>query len=227
MGTSRTAITVPASIASNLFVNGDFPGLSDKGVEIHVMSADEGGGMRFRKGWLDRGPEAVWFINACENARNASKEKSEWIHEARHEQKLKAAKGIVSFRNGPAWCDLVPDPNDPDNRDADRWVENEHANTVRLIYELSAGGLAPRRITEYLDEHNIPCFGKSGIWKVSYVHELLTTRRVLGEFQPMTIIAYKNGEKNFDKETGLIVKETDRASGQTRLLSPDGHPDST
>jgi hypothetical protein len=58
-------------------------------------------------------------------------------------------------------------------------------------------------------EFEIPCFGTSGVWKVNYVYELLSTRRVLGEYQPMTAIAYKDGEKNFDPETGQILKETD------------------
>jgi DNA invertase Pin-like site-specific DNA recombinase len=65
-------------------------------------------------------------------------------------------------------------------------VNEERANIVRTIFELSANGLGKRLIARRLTEQKVRTFGRSDAWSQSSVGDILTNRAVLGEYQPHT-----------------------------------------
>lgn len=64
----------------------------------------------------------------------------------------------------------------------------ERAETVKLIFKLCKDVCGLYSITKYLNENNLPVFGKSKFWNRSYVKKILSNRAVLGEFQPCTMV---------------------------------------
>jgi hypothetical protein len=57
---------------------------------------------------------------------------------------------------------------------------------VRKIFEWSAAGLGAFGILDRLNGEGIPGIGRTGKWERSYVRKILTSRAVLGEYQPHT-----------------------------------------
>jgi hypothetical protein len=77
----------------------------------------------------------------------------------------------------PAWLHL--------SQDGELFqIYDDKAAIVRSIYEDSAAGIGDHSITRRLNEQSIPPFGKSDGWQKSYVTKILSSRSVLGEFQP-------------------------------------------
>ncbi len=68
----------------------------------------------------------------------------------------------------------------------------ERSDVVRKIFELCAYTCGQNSIVKYLNQHNVPVFGKAKYWHLSYVKKILKNRAVLGEFQPYT---FANGRK--------------------------------
>jgi hypothetical protein len=187
-----------------------FTAITNAGVHIHIMSTDEEGGKTFKKGWFDIDELANFFLRECSRARGESKRKSELLQETIHEKKLRAVDGEIMSSQGAHWLTRRPHPKYPNDRTKDTFEPNEHAATVVLIFKLIAyGGLSAHQVVEYLDENKIKPIGHSGVWNASYIYRLFRDKRVLGEFQPVTTAAYKNGEKNFDPVTGKVKREND------------------
>jgi DNA invertase Pin-like site-specific DNA recombinase len=63
-------------------------------------------------------------------------------------------------------------------------INREKAEAVRRIYRLAADGYGIGAITKKLNAQAVPPLGPAGHWARSYVAKLLTTRTVLGEYQP-------------------------------------------
>jgi hypothetical protein len=60
----------------------------------------------------------------------------------------------------------------------------DRAETVRKIFEFSAAGLGGYMIAKQLNERKIPVFGPSTTWDQSSIHNILTNRATIGEYQP-------------------------------------------
>lgn len=63
-------------------------------------------------------------------------------------------------------------------------VDKDKAATVRKVFDLAAKGFGQVSIAKRLNAEGVPVVGKSTCWHDSYVYRLLTSRAVLGEFQP-------------------------------------------
>lgn len=57
------------------------------------------------------------------------------------------------------------------------------AEIVREIFALSIGGLGGYSIAKLLNSRRIPAFGTSGRWDQSTIHNMLTNRATVGEYQ--------------------------------------------
>jgi len=60
----------------------------------------------------------------------------------------------------------------------------ERVAVVKRIFKLAGSGYGIKKILHVLAEERIPPFGKAHHWSSTYVRKLLTSRQVLGEFQP-------------------------------------------
>ena len=63
-------------------------------------------------------------------------------------------------------------------------VLEDRAQVIRRIYQMSIDGIGQASITKKLNEENVPTWGRNNGWHMAYVHSLLRSRAVLGEFQP-------------------------------------------
>lgn len=78
--------------------------------------------------------------------------------------------------NTPGWLAL--------NEDRTAFVYlPDRAEVVREIFNLSIGGLGGYSIAKLLNSRNVPAFGTSGRWDQSTIHNMLTSRATIGEYQ--------------------------------------------
>ncbi len=80
------------------------------------------------------------------------------------------------IKNAPSWLELT------DDRTSFVFVP-ERAKVVREIFELSVAGSGGYSIAKLLNSKQVPAFGRSKRWDQSTIHNLLTNRAVLGEYQ--------------------------------------------
>jgi DNA-binding CsgD family transcriptional regulator len=91
---------------------------------------------------------------------------------------------IKKIKNGPGWLGLSSD------RTSFVFMP-ERAEIVKKIFELSISGFGGRMIARLLNEKTVPGFGASGRWDQSTIHNMLTSRATIGEFQRKQIIEGK------------------------------------
>jgi DNA-binding CsgD family transcriptional regulator len=80
------------------------------------------------------------------------------------------------IKNTPGWLTL--------NEDKTAFVYlPDRAEIVREIFDLSIGGLGGYSIAKLFNSRNVPAFGTSGKWDQSTIHNMLTSRATIGEYQ--------------------------------------------
>ena len=91
----------------------------------------------------------------------------------------------------PAWLTL--------SEDRTEYVLNANkAEIVKKIFEHADDGLGSLAITRLLNSTNVPTLGTTALWGKSYVEKILTSRAVIGEFQPHTKI---DGKRTVEGES--------------------------
>ena len=83
---------------------------------------------------------------------------------------------IKKIKNAPSWLGLTAD------RTAFVYLP-DRAEIVRQIFELSIGGLGGYTIAKLLNSKNVPPFGTSKKWDQSTIHNMLSSRATIGEYQ--------------------------------------------
>ncbi|MES0171896.1 recombinase family protein [Mesorhizobium sp. M0006] len=81
----------------------------------------------------------------------------------------------------PAWLNLSTDRKSFE-------IDAERANVVRSIFVDAAAGLGSYAIARRLNKSGIAPFGRSTGWQTSYIGKILTSRAVIGEYQPHRIV---------------------------------------
>jgi DNA invertase Pin-like site-specific DNA recombinase len=71
-------------------------------------------------------------------------------------------------------------------------IDDEKAAIVRQIYRWCADGMGVGTITRRLNREQVEGIGRCHFWHASYVHKILLTRAVIGEYQPHTLV---NGKR--------------------------------
>jgi DNA-binding CsgD family transcriptional regulator len=80
------------------------------------------------------------------------------------------------FTNAPGWLGLSED------RTSFVYLP-DRADIVRQIFELSISGLGGYTIAKLLNSRGIPAFGTSKRWDQSTIHNMLSSRATIGEYQ--------------------------------------------
>jgi DNA invertase Pin-like site-specific DNA recombinase len=111
-----------------------------------------------------------------------SKQKAERVASSWKKRRKKAREdGTLVTGRLPAWLTMV---------DGKAVMLPDRVDAVRRIYELAAAqgddGRGRNRIVGTLINAGVRPFGWTGKWTRTYVHRILTDRRVLGEYQPHT-----------------------------------------
>jgi DNA invertase Pin-like site-specific DNA recombinase len=103
--------------------------------------------------------------------------KSERVGKAFQEKKKKAREGDHLYTaQVPAWIRVT--------KTGEMELIPERAKVVKQIFDMSANGYGLTSIVGKLVADKVPAFGKTKLWKRSYVAAILKDRRALGEFQP-------------------------------------------
>lgn len=98
------------------------------------------------------------------------------------DRKRKSGKPLTKRTVG--WVELIDDEL--------RLIE-DRADIIRKIFQWALNGFGPQQIATKLNESEVPTFGRSKGWHISYIKKLLKSRSVIGEYQPRTI---RKGEKS-------------------------------
>ena len=75
----------------------------------------------------------------------------------------------------PAWLE---------NRDGKIVPDPDRVRIVKNMFAWCLNGLGLSLIVKRLTESGIPNFGRGSHWTKAYIHKTLTSRVVLGEYQP-------------------------------------------
>lgn len=86
----------------------------------------------------------------------------------------------------------------------------ERAAIVKKIFELSVAGLGGYTIANQLNAKNIPVFGPSPQWDQSTIHNLLTNRATIGEYQPKRYATAKERSDGHRDRKGTPVGDVIR-----------------
>ncbi|MDO6763411.1 recombinase family protein [Agarivorans sp. 1_MG-2023] len=131
--------------------------------------------------------QLIISLTIMERAYNESKTKSERI-KAAWQNKWANPETTKKTKNCPFW--LKP------NEDSKSYaVLEEHAATVRRIFELYIDGFGIYKIVRHLNENNIPS-GRTK-WGTTAVNRILKSKAVLGVFEPH----FREGKKRVSTNT--------------------------
>ncbi|HDT5861825.1 TPA: recombinase family protein [Aeromonas hydrophila subsp. hydrophila] len=132
-------------------------------------------------------------LSIMTRAYNESLMKSKRSHDA-IQRKLEAAKhGKIIRANVPVWIDIVSVRDGSSDVVDDQLQLNEHAATVKLIFDLYLSGMSFRAIARELNDRDIPYPVKKAAktmrvekWGNARVYTMLTSPAVYGQFTPKT-----------------------------------------
>ena len=88
------------------------------------------------------------------------------------------------IKKAPGWLGLSED------RTSFVYI-HERAEIVRQIFELSIAGFGGYTIAKFLNSKNVPAFGTSNRWDQSTIHNMLSNRATIGEYQRKQTIGDK------------------------------------
>lgn len=120
----------------------------------------------------------------AESARKSDLIRPAWSRK-KHEDA--AQKKLPISTKVPAWVKVIGDPSkhrkptDPPPRFV---LIEPAAAAVKRIFHLAASGYGSMAIAKKLNAEKVPAIGRSGTWQQIYVHKILHSRSVLGEFAP-------------------------------------------
>jgi DNA invertase Pin-like site-specific DNA recombinase len=133
---------------------------------------------RFSQSSLNNPIELMVSIMTFYRSHDESAQKSYRLRKA-WEQKRKRLGSAVATSRVPAWLRL--------NKQSGKIEEiPESANVVRRVFRLSREGMGHHTIAKQLNQEGVACLGKGKCWHGSYIAKLLSSRTVLGEYQPHT-----------------------------------------
>jgi DNA-binding CsgD family transcriptional regulator len=91
---------------------------------------------------------------------------------------------IKKIRNAPGWLGVT------DDRTAFVFLP-DRAEIVRQIFEFSIAGLGGYTIAKLLNAKAVPAFGTSKKWDQSTIHNMLSSRATIGEYQKKRVLEGK------------------------------------
>jgi DNA invertase Pin-like site-specific DNA recombinase len=120
--------------------------------------------------------DLIVSIAKMSRANDESVRKSDRVSKA-WKNKRQNAHQIKLTKRCPAWLSLSAD-----NRTFS--VIQERAQVVRRIFNETVSGIGAYSVARRLNAEKVPTFGNSNGWRESSLHKIITSRAVIGEFQP-------------------------------------------
>jgi hypothetical protein len=79
----------------------------------------------------------------------------------------------------------------------------DRAEIVRKIFELSVAGVGGYTIAKQLNAERVPTFGPSSQWDQSTIHNMLSNRATIGEYQPKRYATAQERPRGFRDRKGV------------------------
>ena len=154
-----------------------FRRLLKAGIEIYIDKS----GRHITKADLANPMSLMLTIVELDAGFQYSAKLSDRVGKAWRQKKARAADGVVMSTMIPAWLDA--------DRVNNKITPNEKAAIVKRIFTSYANGKGIRTIMRELNADKIAPFGKGkqnkdGCWSSTHIRRTLTSRTVLGEYQP-------------------------------------------
>lgn len=99
------------------------------------------------------------------------------VHRWEQYRRLARTGEMKATKTAPAWLKLAEDRKT-------FTLKTDAVEVVRRIFALASEGQGCPAIARMLNTEGVPAIGAKGHWNHAYVHNLLTGRTVLGEYQP-------------------------------------------
>jgi len=145
-------------------------GIKEKGIKIIILDHDAEINLHSFHVFMP-------FLEAF-RANQESERKSQLLGSAWAKKKTNALKKIITKRV-PLWLIVVGEKDEQKFQ-----VIPERKATVRRIFKLSAEGRGAIAIARILNKNEVPTFGKSKFWHVSYVKKILKNPATYGVYVP-------------------------------------------
>lgn len=145
-------------------------GIKEKGIKIIILDHDAEINLHSFHVFMP-------FLEAF-RANQESERKSQLLGSAWAKKKTNALKKIITKR-APLWLKVVGEKDDQKFQ-----IIPERKATVRRIFKLSAEGRGAIAIARILNKNEVPTFGKSKFWHVSYVKKILKNPATYGVYVP-------------------------------------------
>lgn len=113
-------------------------------------------------------------------AHDESRTKSVRLSAAWHNKRANIGSKKLT-KVAPAWLKLSADRTDFE-------IVEQRSQIVRKIFEDTAEGMGVNLIVRRLNRLPEPTWGRSKGWRASYIRKILSSRTVLGEYQPFQVI---------------------------------------
>ena len=120
--------------------------------------------------------DLIISLSVMMRANEESKIKSKRIREG-FEKKRKNLANVKMTSNAPTWLKLIKETNS-------FTLVEDRVDIVRRIFQMSYDGLGIITIARQLNKEKIPAFRSSKGWYQSTVRKILSSRSVIGEYQP-------------------------------------------
>ncbi len=151
----------------------------DNGVDIHVVNLSK----VLKYGWEDRIEDSVVVDCELNRAFQESRNRSERCGSAWSKKRHNARGESAMSAKVPKWLKAV--------KGKPIEVIPERAAIVKQIYDWATQGIGQYAITDKLIKAKVPPWGpkrkgRPPQWNPAYVRDILASRTVIGEYQPMT-----------------------------------------
>lgn len=132
----------------------------------------------------DNFTQLMMSLAIMSRAHEESTQKSKRVKAAHAKQRENALRGVGRFSGRMfSWVDAVETA--PSRYE---YRLNEHAKTVRRVFDLADSGLGQVAIAAHLNSTHTPTFRGSGLWQQGYVSALIRNEAVIGTYQPTEMI---------------------------------------
>lgn len=156
-----------------------FISILNKDIEIVTLADNQ----KYTKEIINSQPGAIFIsLGSMLRANEESEMKAKRLKAAWSNKRANTDKKILT-RTCPAWLKYSDATNTFE-------IVPGRGEVVKKIFEMSAKACGYYTIAKHLNENNVPVFGKSKHWHISYIKKILINRAAFGEFQPHN---YVNG----------------------------------